>query len=452
MVQALPRQHDIESDGRGGYLIRNMPILVDHERSFPGPGGRPRKVVVDDRRLQRIASNINRRHREDGYRSAAHEEHTDKAARNTRLAYSQNARVDRAMFEGRPRHVLFVDLAVETPEQLERIKALPYRSVEVNYTTDDLSSLALMESEGPYFKFPNPEYRERVDVGSQSYADDAMQLVGAAADGDLYRVLYRCKSAKGYQAMPDTKEQKKDSEMVNASQATAPPVKGDGEGTKSEKKAPPEMVSVPKREYQDMKKQLDDMKPYMAKFKKYMDDAELDEDDDKDDESPVVKNSDIDALEFYADADMDVRAELAMYRGRVERLEASVAKMLRSNEEDSLTGWARDELSGLSLPANFEDEVRRLYRARGADAVKTYVESAQRYGTPAESYADSDAEDYGSAEIPEAVARYRGADANTFRMANDLYAEWQNQHPAVRRAVGAEAYIQNHMPGASSYA
>jgi len=148
------RVSEVLDDERFRWCIHSLPIFASHERNGE---------EIDERWLKVAANRANRASMEDrNYLSSAHTKHHPSPKMsgmgdNRRMGFLSKYWAGQYLLEGNPHWVLFADVLVENDEQLEEIKGLPYRSVEVADLRDEwVGSLAFMATEEPWFHFPHP--------------------------------------------------------------------------------------------------------------------------------------------------------------------------------------------------------------------------------------------------------------------------------------------------------
>jgi len=170
-----------QSDGT--WTIYNVPIFAEHERNG---------VNVDKAWLE-AAVRKDQARRAEHYKAPVHIEHTGGSTAPARAGHFELTRVGRDRYEGAERYILYANIVGVPDATFQRMKRgeLPYRSPEVHDLNDpEINSLALMESEVPYFRFPLLTLRE--DKGERVAAYSATGEDGQRA----YRVVYRCQSEK----------------------------------------------------------------------------------------------------------------------------------------------------------------------------------------------------------------------------------------------------------------
>lgn len=476
---SLPRKHLVKRED-GCYRVVRVPIFTEHTRVFDNPKtGQQRRVTVDRKRLQKLARKLNGRKINDGYMASVHPEHHDRNGSDERLAYLDNLRVEDAVFEGRKRAVLFADYIVDDEKTLEEIDKYPYRSVEVNFNTDDISSLALMKSEAPFFKFPIYKREEALSYRANKDIDASFSEVASiscqSADEDCYTVLYRAAGeSKGLDVPANPK--KIEEAMAEDKKAEDAKKPMDVE-PKAEKKAEEPKGDALEKKIEAyvskcMKKYMEDMEPvkkFASQMSKYMEEEEeeepkeeakmrgrkgkkYEEDKKKEEEDsilPIAKARagdnfiySMDDVRDYIDGRLSYKdAEISEYRERIAELEAR-------NEKSDILNWARSMTNNRVRPHDFEDIIETKYSERGAGGVKAFVEGFIS-GAPEvieqDELFDGDENDpYRGENIPAEVAKYRGNDL-TYRAACDLYEEFKTLPRAMKQGVSVADHIDNNI-------
>ena len=170
-MKPIPHSLQFKEEGKG-FRVLSVPLFPDHERSTVNNLGQSITYRYDREKLTKMAALMNARARHDNFKQAVHGDHTDVPGRNKRLCFAVNYRVEPYVFEGGPRWVIVCDWIARDRNALLALEDFPYRSVEVNPRTGEFSSIAVMESEGPYFKFPLFQLEGVPDEWRQSYDEE----------------------------------------------------------------------------------------------------------------------------------------------------------------------------------------------------------------------------------------------------------------------------------------
>lgn len=440
MATQLPREYTPERID-GGYKIRRVPIFAEHERTFKSDGGGKVVVKVDRARLERIAANYNARVRNDGWRGPIHGAHNGNGADGPRLGYLDNYRVEKSTYNGQPTYVLFADYIIDgddsmsAEERLAEVKRYPYRSIEINLQKDEASSLALLDREAPFFKFPNFKTAE-------TYAE---------SDGLCY-ALY----GERYSVLTD------DYSEVSAMK--------DGKGKGDEAPKGDGAMSMEER----MSKMEKDFSERMSRLDKFMDAAEKSMKDEEDDEEAEVEvnvekskskakgkkyqgkskgpkedaeepaavmNSD--DADHYAEALGEMRAQ---YQAEIRSLKARIGKMEEEQTRAIVIADAANELSKYALgdTETLIEELDELYTEGGEKAISAYIRATQRSAELVTHYSDDAEDEAEEADVPSEVQAYAGDDAKYSRAAS-LYTEFHNLPAEMRRGITPAQFIEDNI-------
>lgn len=443
MTTPLPREYAAEPF-ESGYRIRRVPIFAEHERTFKGADGRPMVVKVDRARLEKIARNYNSRVKEDGWRGPIHGAHNGKGATGPRLGYLDNYRVEQSRYNGKPTAVLFADYIIDgddhmsADERLQEIKRYPYRSVEINLQKDEAASLALLDREAPYFKFP------LFKVETTAYHCDASTEygIGYALYGERYSVLT-------YSEGPPMKDGK-DKDMGEKAQGDKP------EDMKS-------FMSDCKKQFGAMMKKFEAEMGRISKVADYAEKAMIEDEDDEEEE--VVEKSkskskgkrykakDKDEAEAEEEPaavmnsdDADHYSMIAEERAKYRALEARVAEMEETENRRRVLQEAADAVAGYNVGdiESVLEDCLEFYEQGGEVAVKAYTQSLTKYGESVHDYADDEDDGGVPQDMPEEVAKYAG-DTTLLKRADELYKEFHGLSREMRRGSSPAEHIANHI-------
>lgn len=169
-------RYNAQQAADGTWTIFNVPVFAEHTEKLPS--GRVFKV---DRPWLERALLMGRQREAEGYLPPLHVRHhaIGRAAEEGAQPDVKGAgrwrmrRVGLLPYGGRVVWALFADLVGIRPEVYARIRAgeLPYRSVEIlRPQTGEVDSLALLDDEVPYFRFPLLRVAERGSPVAAVYA------------------------------------------------------------------------------------------------------------------------------------------------------------------------------------------------------------------------------------------------------------------------------------------
>lgn len=150
----------VYDDATDTYTVKDVPIFAEHQ--VPGA-----KFKIGEKWMRAAVQKAKDRATADKYVAPLHIRHHGDGEGTTRAGFVMPTEVKASMYEGRKTFVLYADLVGIPPEVYEDIKArkLPYRSVEINKVdVPEISSLALLEDEVPYFRLPMLGVGKEVDA------------------------------------------------------------------------------------------------------------------------------------------------------------------------------------------------------------------------------------------------------------------------------------------------
>lgn len=476
---ALPREHAVVSDqfnGRPVLRVKSLPIFAEHAREHGGE-----VYNVDEDFLKDIAKWLNSREAE-GWLPAIHAEHNGPlAGPRPRLGFGSRAHVGRGVLEGQERAILFVDALVEDEAAARELERRCYRSPEVNLKAKTVESIAAMESEGPWFKFPiasfqldgganlPTDYRCTQSVLSTGI-DEGLLAFALEEPSGAYRALYRFSPTQYRYSQQEQEAQPmdglpQDEDRLDDEAQHQDEDEGGEEDLKAVVAALAPMVREMIREEMAAAKSEP---PAEASAMRYEAPPAVKVPDglEEEREQPIVLSSAptdaqglarIEAKYSAAIHSMEQRAKAAESRlaatdahykaqigGLLSRLQADEKK---TSHEKALT-WARSETRQIVLPVDFEDNIK-AYAAMNnntTDASAPLVVYVKSLLSSAPSLPPS-------ALPPEAPQRYRGEpeeldaflgnpeDAATARYAAQV---WQS-NPGLRNGKDLKTYVQNYV-------
>lgn len=185
------------------------------------PAGVRKNKEPVDRKWMQSAIERDQLRRAEGYTPPVHLRHHGKGKHAERVGHFALKRVGKHRYEGRDIDALFADLTGIPDEQFQRIKRgdMPYRSVEIhNFDTPEVQSLALLDSEVPYFRLPNL----RVDVGDPKSAKPAPPTRFANAEAPA---IAFCATSDGASALFRFTQESNMDEQIAALTATVEELK-----------------------------------------------------------------------------------------------------------------------------------------------------------------------------------------------------------------------------------
>lgn len=161
-----------EPDDAGTFTIRDVPIMGEVPKGEKG-----NESPVGKEWLEAALAKLQTRAAE-GYLPPLHLRHHDWGAKAERAGVWRATRVGEIAYDGGKMWAIFADLEL-VPEATRAAMARgewPYRSVEIHsYAEHEIGSLALLDSEAPFFKFP----LLRLASPDPLDGDDGPMLLGA---------------------------------------------------------------------------------------------------------------------------------------------------------------------------------------------------------------------------------------------------------------------------------
>lgn len=136
---------------------------------------------------------------QEGYVPPVHVRHHGKGVKTERVGHFRLTRVGKHRHEGKDIDALFADITGVPQSQYDRIRngEMPYRSVEIHdFDTPEVQSLALLDDEVPFFRFPNLQIDRQEPVGgieapATQFSDATQPAIGFIANGDGATALFR---------------------------------------------------------------------------------------------------------------------------------------------------------------------------------------------------------------------------------------------------------------------
>jgi len=173
-----------EKQDNGKYTILDLEVFSATDRVNPHTG---KTDKFDDEWITAAVQRMREREK-GGYRAPAHVGHRKKDDNDKPVAgFLSNPRVRKAKVDGKITTTIVADVR-DIPEPVfyrVRDNELPYRSVEINNPDkEDVSSMAWLQSEVPYFKYPLTTVALSSDSATL-YAEDSHGMVAIIQQGAL---------------------------------------------------------------------------------------------------------------------------------------------------------------------------------------------------------------------------------------------------------------------------
>lgn len=443
MVRPLAREYFIHrEDGDYKYRIARVPIWAAHERVFRRNDGSHYKVTVTPEKLREFAKKHNKRFRQDGYRAPIHEVHNDgRPVPNEEVAYAGRMTVGKAEFEGKPQDILFLDFLIKDDEALNKVKSNPYRSPEISFDREELSSLALMRREAPFFKFPN----FKAVMKDENEETDEFALVAVGETESYPAPLYRDTAEYHYaesgmkNAMTEQTEEEEGDYMAGSPDATvsedSPAEEGDSSGEDKQFYACMSRYMQSPEGKQAMSKCIDNHLSQMF--------SEMEEPEDTEGDAPAAlitktpeEGYQEEAVAKYSENDFELQGKLQGYEERIRSLE-------KDKELQDVTYRALRETSGISRGDDelFSEKIQAIYKEGGAKGVELFVKGLKSAAPAVEKDAPESIKDVADDAPPE-VAKYSN-DPVKFEKASKLYQEFHSLSRGMREGLTPADYISS---------
>ncbi len=423
-TKPMPHTHRFKAEA-DGFRVLGVPVFANHERTVRDSSGRSRTLVYGKKDLDRIAKVMNFRAKNDKFQQAVHGDHTDLPGRHKRLAFSTNYRVEPYVFEGGPRWVIVADWIARDKKALLALEDFPYRSVEVSPATGEFSSLAVMESQGPYFKFPlfklegvPAEWRAEYEAERSqfNYSDDEL-------------VLYREDTEDAMESM-----QKPEDPKANYNQGMPPgqpmqPGQGQQAQPGGDDNAPVtrgEFMAIINEIMQAIKGGAQQQAPIQ----------------------PVVNHSDTLSPAQQQAVQAFVEGALVPYREMAESYDETqrvVVALAQRTELQDLISSANARTAHVSRPHDFEEQLTQKYNDGGRQLAESFL-SGMLIGAPPSAVSDQSTggEEPAGSSIPDELLPYRDS-PTAFKAARELYDEFADMPASLKRGVTAKQHIENNI-------
>lgn len=297
----------------GTYTIHDVPIMAEVPEAEKG-----NKRRVGKKWMQAAVEKAGKRLSEDGYKAPLHVDHHGKGPTEP-AGFVVPKAVQRFTYEGKKVWAVFADLEVQ-PEVMAKVKAkaLPYRSVEIfDWGKPEISSLALLSDEVPYFRFPVLRLgEEKKPVQTFAQRGPAMACRGFALG-----------SAVLFSFHGDTTMNPEQTEVGEASQE-APAMLEDSDDDE---------IKIEVKDKEDQAAAFDAIMSVLTKMAKKLG---VDEDEEEEDEK---ETEDAEAVESPVE-----QSSLAAMQGKIEALEQRERARKEEETRETVVGAAMDALSAWS--------------------------------------------------------------------------------------------------------
>lgn len=434
----------------GTYTIKNVPIMAE----LPKGARQNTEFAISTGWFQKAILRHQMLERQQGYLAPVHTNHHDLGRETERAAFLRLSKVGSVAQNGVMVPALFADIVGLSEEHFARIQAndLPYRSVEIATWDDgheEISSLALLSDESPWFKLPMMSVGEIV-ASEDSMIGSCAPLVAMQAHGKDRRemLLFR---------FMDKDETKMSAEQMRSRRAAMLQENGDnGNGKKDDDSQDDDAIKLQEGTEEvsasvaamiaDFQAQIPDLvRSYLDGLtpgggaEDLLEEEPLDEDtpapvelqedeEDEDDKVPVpplMKVGDKNR-EHYSEGKSIMLAELA---GRVAALETDQANRQQDDDMTHLIEKTTDNLrsGGWIVPDSAVIAMRQIAEdaKNPRQSVEKFAESYRMHATrdPVSTFAEFDGKVTGD---PADVAKFAEHGPGTLERARQLAQEYDH--------------------------
>ena len=433
----------------GTYTIKDVPIMAELPQ-----GARQNEAVISSGWFQKAILRHQMLEKQQGYLAPVHLNHHDLGRDTPRAGFLRLSKVGSVAQNGVMVPALFADIVGLSADHFERVQAndLAYRSVEIATWDDggeEISSLALLSDESPWFKLPLMSVGEIVE-SEDSMIGSCAPLVAMQAHGKDRRemLLFR---------FMDKDDAKMSKEQMRARRAAMLQENGDDngngkddddeaiklqEGTEEVSASVAAMIADFQAQIPDLvRSYLDGLTPGGGDevIEDVLDDAPLDEEvpapielqedeEDEDEKEPVPPLMEVGGKDrnHYSEGKRMMLAELA---GRVAALETTQANRQQTDDMNHLIDSATDNLrnGGWIVPDSAVVAMRQIAEdsKNPRQSVEKFAESYRMHATrdPASTFAEFDGKVTGDSAD---VAKFAEAGPGQLERARQLAQEYDH--------------------------
>lgn len=383
-------------DNRDGtFDILDVPIFA----SLPANAKRNEKPIGSQWMEKAIEKNKARA--KEGHLPPVHIQHHDVGVKPEYAGKFVLTRVGKIKHEGKEVDAIFADIVGMPQEVFERVQKgfLPYRSVEIfNWDDPEIDSLALMDTEVPFFRIEMLTIGEVVSRSTFSSQEEKSPAVFWKGEYPKLAILFRFQEKKmsDIKKFEDDEEKKDDVKMGDLPGGGSEPQKFQGEEILSQVLA---LLQAIAQKVGAMPQQAQD--------------------------EPVEDGNKAPVQEMSADI-----KTVAKLEGKISALEEAQARREKQDRINALVAKAKKDLSGYALSAKTEE---RLYKfAEIGDAALQDFVASHKENTPQDppaSMAELETSLLKKSDIEEvskfALAKHGGADVTEWaRNQAQLHAEY----------------------------
>lgn len=409
-------------DGSNTWNVLDVPIIGEIPK-----GGKKNLQAIDKAWLEGAVKKHQDRLK-GGFRPPLHIEHHEPGVTTERAGEFIPQRVGKLKYQDRETHALFADL-IRIPDQIfRRIEKgeLPYLSVEIEkWDAGEIASLALMDDDSPYFRFPNVTIGTKIHSFAEAATKVSEPMLVTALQATGTGGLILCKMSAGVRLNDDGSEKQYDtkdekSEKDNSEEGAKPKP-----ADKSKDPATEVETEVEGDDTKAMFKQILKLLTVMVKGQSGVGALPTEP---KDETTPVEQENPMADPKDKAAASVDAEVKLATLAGEVDGLKAKVAKREHDDEVKLRADKAISTLAGHHLTKDIKEKIL-LYAGETAkpQLLDAYVESV-KLNFPK--------------DPPATFAQFDAGAAGVTGKANDpeaekVLAKYANQPPEVIEKVRA---------------
>lgn len=328
-------------NSNGTFSIFNVPIFAEH--SIPGD-----EITIDRAWMQRALDRASQRLEDDAYLPPLHIRHHGMGQETVASGKFRLTTLRRARYQGEALWVLFADLLNIPNEIFQKIQegGLSYRSVEIHdLDNPEIDSLALLDDEVPFFRFPLLTVDVQ-EVGAVQRMQDRQPMLAYRALGHGATSLFNFSEIQYKEKdMPGHEDEKKKEEKMNVEEETD--------------------VS------------LNDIMDMLQELMKVLVKEEDTEDTAAGDEGEAMDTKPVDlAASDTGEASVELLASLDATAQRVEKLE-------REREIEKEIAAVKEDLMSYGLdPKKLDERMREVSKDYGVKGIRLYAASVKENVTP----------------------------------------------------------------------
>ena len=435
----------------GNWSILNVPIFSENDRNP--------KHKVDKAWLEAALEKANYRvqHPDGAYLAPLHTQHHGTGQSVKPAGKVKPTDVREVEYDGEKLATMFGDLVDVPDESYQEIKAgkLPYRSVEIaDLNVPEITSLALLDSDAPYFRYPMLTIGKELKAGAKARRMDA-ELAGMTAysvptkGSRAASFLYRADFKTVEDTMPNTS-----TKTTAAAPAT---FQGDEDELKKAADAAAKMAAEePKKEDEPAPQKAQEGDPILALLTEIKGMLQTlcggEEGEVAAPEGEVPAEGEPAEMKMRAKEVKPVKkttettpadaAKYAALEGKVAALESTVAAGKAHELRREKLASAMKTLKGFNFATDPEAKLAEVYKAGGEKGLDIFVSTIQEHGT--KDPGEEDAEDtIPLADLPREVAMYNAMGPDRLKAAMEASSMYDAQNG--RASMSRKEFIEAQM-------